>query len=334
LSGGQQQRVSVARSLVNDPEILIADEPVGNLDFVSAEAVMNTLEEINKNDKKTVLLVTHDAKYLPYAHRVFYLDYGKIDRIVPNPEKRQIIKVRPGETIVTEIEQLARIYPYDSPEQLRVKSLINFLTQNLSFDQIVRLEKMTQHVIEGVLSESQFGELLTADYEKGGCGIKPKQASEMTKRMYQILNQSKDIIRFRRVSRGQNTVDLARFDLIKNIHSYMVEECKVEVDSKLLEALTKMVTARIYGYITREEFHRQLRLSEGEGGGGFDIYLAADLSRYLEKLIAQGVSHFQQHQEAKPDDSSLHAKQAEKFEKIDTSLLTKITHVFSKMHKK
>ena len=334
LSGGQQQRVSVARSLVNDPEILIADEPVGNLDFVSAEAVMNTLEEINIQDKKTVLLVTHDAKYLPYAHRVFYLDYGKIDRIVPNPEKRQIIKVRPGETIVTEIEQLARIYPYDSPEQLRVKSLINFLTQNLSFDQIVRLEKMTQHVIEGVLSEEQFGAILTTDYEKGGCGIKPKQADEMTKKMFQVLSQSKDVVRFRRVTRDQNTIDLVRFELVKNLHSYMVEECNVEPDSQLLERLTKMVTSRVYGYISREEFHRQLRLSESEGGGGFDIYLAADLSRYLEKLIAQGVSHFQQHQEAKPDATNLHAEQAKKFEEMDKGLFGTLTELLHRNKKK
>lgn len=333
LSGGQQQRVSVARSLVNDPEILIADEPVGNLDFVSAEAVMNTLEEINIKDKKTVLLVTHDAKYLPYAHRVFYLDYGRIDRIVPNPEKRQIIKVRPGETIVTEIEQLARIYPYDTPEQLRVKSLINFLTQNLSFDQIVRLEKMTQHVIEGMLSEEQFGTLLTTDFEKGGCGIKPKQAQEMTKRMFQVLNESKDVIRFRRVNHDQNTVDLARFELIKNLHRYMTNECKVEPDSQRLERLTKMVTSRVYGYISREEFHRQLRLSEEDGGGGFDIYLAADLSRYLEKLIAQGVSHFQQHQEAKPDTGNIHAEQAKKFEELDKGLFWKLTHILQR-HKK
>ncbi len=330
LSGGQQQRVSVARSLVNDPEILIADEPVGNLDFVSAEAVMNTLEEINQNDKKTVLLVTHDAKYLPYAHRVFYLDYGKIDRIVPNPEKRQIIKVRPGETIVTEIEQLARIYPYDTPEQLRVKSLINFLTQSLSFDQIVRLEKMTQHVIEGVLSEDQFRTLLTTDYEEGGCGIKPKQAEEMTHKMFQVLEQSQDVVRFRRVHRDQTTIDLARFELIKHIHTHMVGEYKVEPDSRELEQLTKMVTNRVYGYITREEFHRQLRLPFEEGGGGFDIYLAADLSRYLEKLIAQGVSHFVQHQESKPESTNLHAKQAEKFEEIDKGLFGRLTHILAK----
>ncbi len=327
LSGGQQQRVSVARSLVNDPEILIADEPVGNLDFVSAEAVMNTLEEINKRDKKTVLLVTHDAKYLPYAHRVFYLDYGKVDRIVPNPEKRQIIKIRPGETIVTEIEQLARIYPYDSPEQLRVKSLINLLTQNLSFDQIVRLEKMTQHVISGVLSEEQFGAVLTTDYDQGGCGIKPDQAAEMTRRMFQVLDQSKDVIRFRRMGQGQDTIDLARLELVKHLREHMIVECKVEPDSQLLDRLMKMVTTRVYGYITREELHRQLRLAEGEGGAGFDIYLAADLSRYLEKLIAQGVSHFSQHQEAHPDATNLHAQQAKKFEEMDKGILWKLMHL-------
>lgn len=324
LSGGQQQRVSVARSLVNDPEILIADEPVGNLDAVSAEAVMNTLDEINLNDKKTVLLVTHDAKYLPYAHRVFYLDYGRIDRIVPNPEKRQIIKVRPGETIVTEIEQLARIYPYDTPEQLRVKSLINFLTQNLSFDQIVRLEQMTQRVIEGVLSEAQFRGVLVTDYELGGCGIKPQQADMITKRMYQVLLQSGDVVRFRRVTRGQDTIDLVRTDLVKHLHGYLVVECKLDPDSQLIERLTKMVSARVYGYITREEFHRQLRLPAEDGGGGFDIYLASDISRYLEKLIAQGVSHFAQHQEARPDANNLHAQQAKKFEEQDKGLLHRL----------
>jgi len=334
LSGGQQQRVSVARSLVNDPEILIADEPVGNLDFVSAEAVMNTLEQINLQDKKTVLLVTHDAKYLPYAHRVLYLDYGKIDRIVVNPEKRQIMKVRPGETIVTEIEQLARIYPYDTPEQLRVKSIVNLLTQNLSFDQIVRLEKMTEHAIEGVLSEEQFGSLLTTDYEQGGCGIKPKQAQEMTRRMFQVLEQAKDVIRFRRSAHDQHTVDLAKMDLIRNIHDYMVNEYHVEPDSIRLEQLTKMVTSRVYGYISREDFHTQLRMPIGEGGGGFDIYLAADLSRYLEKLIAQGVSHFYQHQEAKPDDESLHSKQTKEFEERNAPLVQKLAHMFKSLVKK
>ena len=133
LSGGQQQRVAVARALVNDPEILLADEPVGNLDSISAEHVMDSFEEINMTDRKTVILVTHDAKYLPYAHRVIYMRDGVVRRIVVNPEKVQIKRTKPGETIVTEIEQLARLYPYAEPIELKVKSLVNFATQAIGF---------------------------------------------------------------------------------------------------------------------------------------------------------------------------------------------------------
>src|SRR3989338_6774287 len=71
LSGGQQQRVAICLAVINDPPILFADEPVGNLDSRSAEKVMDLLYELNTRDKKTVILVTHDSRYLHYAHRVF-----------------------------------------------------------------------------------------------------------------------------------------------------------------------------------------------------------------------------------------------------------------------
>lgn len=317
LSGGQQQRVSVARSLVNDPEILIADEPVGNLDHIAAEQVMNTLSDINAQDKKTILLVTHDASHLPYAHRVFYLDFGNIDRIVVNPEKTQIMKVRPGETIVTELEQLARIYPYDSVEELRVKSLVNYLTQDFSFDQIVRLEKSIKHVIHGVLSREQFASVLKTDYEQGGVGIKPRLADQMTERIFTLLAQSFDVLRFRKEAYDEHTVDLARKELIQHIQGYLIHEYKIEPDSRLLEYLTRAITSRVYGYITGTEFHRQLRIPRDEGGGGFDIYMAADLSRFMEKLIAQGVSRYVRGQENKPKAGNLHVEQAKKFAEME-----------------
>src|SRR6185503_14514331 len=153
MSGGQQQRVAVARSLINDPQILLADEPVGNLDSISAEHVMDSFQEINERDRKTVILVTHDAKYLPYAHRVFYMRDGKLRRVVVNPEKKQVKHVKPGETIVTEIEQLARLYPYAEPVELKVKSVVNFVTQTVGFQQIARLEKAVLHVLKGDMDE-------------------------------------------------------------------------------------------------------------------------------------------------------------------------------------
>ena len=121
LSGGQQQRVSVARSMVNDPKILLADEPTGNLDSISTQQVMDKIDEINTFDRRTIIMVSHNAAHLSYAHRVYYLKDGFIVREVVNPQRKQIKPVREGETIVTELEQLARLFPYDSVETLRVK---------------------------------------------------------------------------------------------------------------------------------------------------------------------------------------------------------------------
>ena len=109
---------------------------------------MDSFQEINEKDRKTVILVTHDAKYLPYAHRVFYMRDGALRRIVVNPEKTQVKRTKPGETIVTEIEQLARLYPYAEPIELKVKSLVNFATQTVSFTQLERLERVALEVLK------------------------------------------------------------------------------------------------------------------------------------------------------------------------------------------
>lgn len=77
LSGGQQQRVAVARALANNPSIILADEPTGNLDTKTGEQVMDLLSSIAAGGK-TILLVTHDTNLKKYAHRVIVMKDGKI----------------------------------------------------------------------------------------------------------------------------------------------------------------------------------------------------------------------------------------------------------------
>ncbi len=79
LSGGQQQRVAIARSLANDPEIIIADEPTGNLDSHTGKFIMDFLGEMNKKGK-TIILITHDLKLVDYAKKIVHLKDGKIIR--------------------------------------------------------------------------------------------------------------------------------------------------------------------------------------------------------------------------------------------------------------
>ncbi len=288
LSGGQLQRVAVARAMVNNPDILLADEPTGNLDSVSTLQVMAALEKINSEFNKTVIIITHNAAQLSYAHRVFYFADGKLLRSVPNPEKKQIAKIDKQKILVTEMERLSKIYPYITPSELKVKSIINYLTQDFDFDQILRLEKYTQLAVERKMAKKEYTRILMKDFRKDGVGADPERAKMMSEKVYKILSQAEDVTRFRRRFADNNFFN--REDkLVSRLAKYVMDEYDKKMTLVQRRRVKELIYNRISGLISKEEFIKGLGVDLSEGGVGFDRKVVKKLTLYYEKLLIQGI---------------------------------------------
>jgi len=98
LSGGQQQRVAVARAMANDPTILLADEPTGNLDLATGREIIELLKELNLGRDVTIISATHDIKMLDVSDRVVRIRDGQIDRIDTRAELAIAVGTIDGET--------------------------------------------------------------------------------------------------------------------------------------------------------------------------------------------------------------------------------------------
>ena len=97
LSGGEKQRVAICRALINDPELILADEPTGNLDSKSGDVVISTMTEINKELGKTIVMVTHDPKMASYCSRLILLKDGVILEDLKKEGDQEVLPEDPGE---------------------------------------------------------------------------------------------------------------------------------------------------------------------------------------------------------------------------------------------
>jgi len=89
VSGGQRQRAAIARAIIHSPSLLLADEPTGNLDSKASSNVMETMEAINRNEKTTMMMVTHDALAASYCHRVLFIKDGQLYNELYRGDSRQ-----------------------------------------------------------------------------------------------------------------------------------------------------------------------------------------------------------------------------------------------------
>lgn len=282
LSGGQQQRVAIARSLIYWPPILLADEPVGNLDSQSSEIVMKLLSEINEKDGKTVILVTHDPVFLSYAHRVFHMKDGRIVRVVTNSDKKPIAPVEKRE-ITTEVDALIRSYP-DLPEiQIKSKALSQYLLISLDTLEIQRMEKFITQRISGEINEVQLKELFDRPFEEGGVGLYQQTAQDFSQKIERILAEAKFIqTELPPLKKSMDEIDLRVIDLSR----YLLDGSDITLrKEEELQRLDHFIRLRLERKIDKRKFQKYLDLPFKNGGVGLNSRTAKDFAKRLELAL-------------------------------------------------
>lgn len=284
LSGGQQQRAAIVRALINDPQIILADEPVGNLDSQSAETVMETLKDINEKDGKTVILVTHDARYLHYAHRVYFMQDGKIIRESENPEKKQL-KTGPSEKerVHGALFKMAGLYPHALVGELKAKVLADYLTRELSEYQSEVLEKSIKDLLEGKINYEDIYSILDKPIENGGAGLYKQTARKFVDQIKELLKGAETL----RIEFKEKRPASEELELITKLRTLLLDEYQGELTYLQAQRIDEGIEQRMKGEWDRNRFQEHLDRSFKDGGVGFKRNSARSLAKKLEIILAQ-----------------------------------------------
>lgn len=294
LSGGQQQRVAIARALVNDPAILLADEPVGNLDSVSAQDVMDLLKDLNEKHNKTVILVTHNPAHLHYAHRVFYMKDGSVIETKVNRKIGEKIaaEAKPVISISKELELLARTYSSITSSEVgnllipfKAKQIVSEVLIDMTVEEVEKIEKRVENfLMTGVKDNEATFKYLDEGIEKGGLGLDKRVAEKIVNKTKEIISEIKYLEEEDKkiLTQGKEAVK----EEVAQARHYLLEAFGVEIKQPAtIEALNRAIEERLANNIDREGFRAKLDLPIAKGGAGFDRRTARKLARRMELLI-------------------------------------------------
>lgn len=279
LSGGQQQRVGIARALANNPSIILADEPLGNLDSDNAKAVLAYIEESHKKDGRTVIMVTHEAWSLTGAEKIFYMKDGDIVKTAK--------QVPTGQALASPSESFTKMNFKTPNAEVRAESLSRFVFQGFPQNEVNRLEKFLLSLFRSEISLSQFKEKIDSPFKEGGAGLKSQTASKITETVREFLFQSKKLEYIYQKLSINKHADISLE--IKSIRSWLAAKIKNLSEEEGLTVLDHYITERIKNKMTGAQFIHDLNLAKKYGGVGLRIDSALYASENLETLLGEKV---------------------------------------------
>ena len=298
LSGGQQQRVAICRSVINNPQILLADEPLGNLDSHSADEVIRLFRDININSHKTVILVTHDPTYLSIANKIVYLKDGEVVRVQINKEAGLVFK-EGGEgqgapaNIPRELEILIKSFPslagkIGSPLiPFKAKELVSSALTEMAADDIADLEKKVEGLLINQNSvDNSFFEFLDKNREFGGLGLDRRRAINLAGKINSLISEIK-LMADTEKRHDSNPNYLA--ELAIKLRDYFLDSLAIRLPAaekeKICARIDDIIRQRLENKIGRNEADKFFDLPLKDGGAGLDRRAARRIAYRLELLM-------------------------------------------------
>jgi putative ABC transport system ATP-binding protein len=304
LSGGQQQRIGIARAIVNNPQIVLADEPVGNLDSVSAHNVLEILADLNEKEKKTIILVTHNPENLIYADRIIYMKDGIITREVINKDKHREIQEKKElvpKTPTAEIADLMRAYHGLTPEQINIlimpyksKIFAHHFISSRNLEETKVFEDLIQRRLLGTITEEEMGNVLNRASNHGGVGFDIRTTDKIVRRVNRIIRMAYFIyqkVHQRKNEKGEHAL-VTDEEKAEKLTDYLLKTCYYEHMDRLAESqiirLRQAVKERIKGDVQKMDFYNTLDSSLKEGGVGLNSKTASAVTEELELILILG----------------------------------------------
>lgn len=277
LSGGQQQRVGIARALANNPPIIVADEPLGNLDSENANKVLEFLKELNEKDGRTIIMVTHEAWSLKDVKRIFYMKDGEIVK-----EERPKAKTETAKSVSSYLYK--ELYPNLSDAEVMAKSLASLFLRGYSIDEMKRFEFFLSQRLKGKIGEYVFREVLDRPYKKGGLGLWRGRAEKISKTIEDLIAQRRELEEiFKELEKNPQ---MPIQEEVRRLRNWLLEAYKGKLSTLQLEQLDEVIQERIRNIITPDNFKQTLILSKRKFGIGLSMRTSQQISERLESIIA------------------------------------------------
>ncbi len=277
MSGGQQQRTAIARSLVNEPLIVLADEPVGNLDSKNAQIVLEMLLDINIKEKKTIIYVTHNPRDLHYAHRVFHLKDGIIERVTRNAERGRV----DGKTEdnQSELAKLSSMFPYLAESRLQAKLIVNNIVGPYDFSVLDMLEQLVERYMQKTITKEALVSALHTSVT--GPGLYANRAEHLAE---SIATLTTEVLA---VQENKKQVGLKEGDTLSLIRHHLLDTYSYALTVEQAKRLDAALTERIALRMSPQTFDEILDKSQEEGGVGLNRRTARKFAEETDLILME-----------------------------------------------